>query len=176
MAGVTSLCFHRIPKKEKSEMSSYNEQLLHIVEQYRSTGDEWPASRRQIARWAMDNHLWEPHPSTMLDQFARELGRAMREEYITDPQGRRVRAKHAARIKKEGGEEQYLWGDIRDRERTFMEASLQHRRGGVAQDCRQLKVDLDSFNENFNDGQPIQLSFDFTLDVEELGLALAQLN
>lgn len=158
-------------------MAGYTELLLDIVEKYRRADNPWPATKRQIARWALDHKLWEPHPSTMLDQFARELGRAMREDYITDPQGRSVRAKHVAPFKKEGGEQQYLWGDMRDRQRGFMEIALQHRRNLVLRDCRQLKVDMDSFNQNYNDGEPIQLSFNFTNDIEEMELQnLAKLN
>lgn len=35
-------------------------------------------------------------------------------------------------------------------------------------DCRQLKTDLDSFNENRGESAPIQISFDFTNDLLEL--------
>jgi hypothetical protein len=158
-------------------MASYNDQLLEIVDKYRRAGNSWPATKRQIARWAFDNKLWEPHPSTVLDQFARELGRAMREQYIIDPQGRSVRAKHVALIKKEGGEQEFLWGDMRDRDKEFMPAALQYRRNLIMNDCRQLKIDQDSFNQNYNDGPELQLSFDFTKDIEELELQnLAQLN
>jgi hypothetical protein len=158
-------------------MPTYNEQLLEIVKRYRAAGNSWPATKREIARWALENNLWKPHASAILDQFSRELGRAMREEYFIDPQGRSVRANHVVPIKKEGGEQEFLWGDMRDRQRDFMETSLQHRRGLILRDCRHLKIDLDSFNENYNDGNPVQMSFDFTLDVQELELAnLAKLN
>lgn len=159
-------------------MANYNDQLLDIVRKYRASGNEWPASKRQIALWAMTNNLWKPHHSAMLNQLANELGKAMREEYFTDPQGRDVRAKHVAPFKKEGGEEEeFRWGDMRDRDTDFMETSLQHRRGLILRDCRQLKIDQDSFNQNYNDGAQIQLSFDFTLDVLEMELAnLAKLN
>ena len=42
--------------------------------------------------------LWAPQPSALIRQCAEELSRAMREEYVTDPQGRRVRAKHVATL------------------------------------------------------------------------------
>jgi len=35
-------------------------------------------------------------------------------------------------------------------------------------DCRQLKQDVDSFNENYNSSVSIQMVFDFTEDLEEL--------
>jgi len=37
--------------------------------------------------------------TTKIDICAEELARAMREDYIRDPQGRVVRAKHAARVR-----------------------------------------------------------------------------
>jgi hypothetical protein len=42
---------------------------------------------------------------------------AMREEHIIDPQGRTVRAKHAARFDV-GGQPLVLWADIRSADRT----------------------------------------------------------
>lgn len=35
-------------------------------------------------------------------------------------------------------------------------------------DCRQLKADVDSYNDNRAPDAPIQMSFDFTADIEEL--------
>lgn len=151
-------------------MASYAIQLHQIVNRYIKAGQQWPATTRQIARWAIANGLWKPEPSAVVDQFARELARAMREEYITDPQGRTVRAKHAARIKADSGEQQVFWADIRSASRTHMEIAFQQRRQQIVGDCRQLKLDADSYNQNRNHGEPIELVFDFTLDLEELEL------
>ena len=114
----------------------------------------------------MQNQLWSPHPSAVIAQCADDLARAMREEYITDPQGRRVRAKHAARIEKDG-KQLALWDDIRTASREHMQTALQQRRRQIVGDCVQLRVDADSYNDNRNPQEPIQISFDFTYDVEE---------
>jgi hypothetical protein len=37
-------------------------------------------------------------------------------------------------------------------------------------DCKQLKTDTDSYNENYNAAEPIQMIFDFTEDLAELEL------
>jgi hypothetical protein len=92
----------------------------------------------------------------------------MREEYIVDPQGRTIRAKHAARV-----EQAVLWGDIRTAPRAHMEIAFKQRRQQIVGDCRQLKADVDSFNDNRSPTQPIQMSFDFTRDVLELEAAAA---
>jgi len=145
---------------------NYSKQLQGIVSKYRKAGNSWPASKRGIAAWAVREKLWEPHPNRIISQCADELGRAMREEYITDPQGRRVRAKHVVRSKDQG-EQMALWGDIRTEDRGFMATSFQQRRQGIFGDCHQLKTDLDSFNQNGNQDKPIQIIFDFTVDLEE---------
>jgi hypothetical protein len=36
-------------------MAKLNEQLVKIVEDYRKAGGEWPATREQIAEWAVAN-------------------------------------------------------------------------------------------------------------------------
>jgi hypothetical protein len=51
-----------------------------------------------------------------------------------------------------------------------MRLSLQQRRGYIVGDCKQLKTDLESYNQNNSHGAQIQLSFDFTEDLEELDM------
>lgn len=144
---------------------TFNEQLQKIVNKYIEAGEEWPASTHQIAGWAIKNHLWDAQNATKIDICAEQLARAMREEYIRDPQGRAVRAKHAARVE---GEQKVLWADIRTASRQHMVISLQQRRQQIVGDCRQLKADGDSYNQNNNPGKPIQMIFDFTQDLMEL--------
>jgi hypothetical protein len=103
----------------------------------------------------------------MIDQCADQMSRAMREEYVTDPQGRTVRAKHAARQRR-NGKQLTLWADIRTASREHMAMAFQQRRQQIVGDCRQLAIDVESYNENRNPSEPIQMVFDFTLDLEEL--------
>ena len=144
---------------------NYTEQLQHIVNEYISAGENWPATTHQIAAWAIRKHLWEAQGATVIDLCAEQLARAMREEYIHDPQGRVVRAKHAARV---AGAQTVLWADIRTANREHMTIAFQQRRQQIVGDCRQLKSDVDSYNDNNNPGKPIQMVFDFTEDLSEL--------
>lgn len=81
---------------------SYNEQLQRIVKKYEDAGNPLPATAHDIAIWAIEQGLWEPQRSTVVDRCAEEIARAMREEHITDPQGRRVRVKHVATVERNG--------------------------------------------------------------------------
>ena len=147
-------------------MITLSEQLQGIVRQYVSDNQPWPATARQIAGWAIGKKMWAPPQAQLIGQCAEQIARAMGHEYITDPQGRTVRAKHAARVQ-QNGEQKVLWNDIRNADRPFMQISFQQRRQQIVGDCSQLKADVESFNENSNPGPPIQLSLDFTADVQE---------
>lgn len=150
-----------------------SEQFSAIVAEYRASGERWPATTREMAAWALRTERWVPKRESFVNQLAEQLSRAMREEYFTDEQGRSVRTKHAARFGK-SGEQQVLWADIRTAHPQHMAIAFQQRRQQVVGDCRQLKVDVDSYNENTNPGKPIQMVFNFTEDLAELeALSLA---
>ncbi len=141
---------------------SLTEQMQDITSRYMRSEEPWPATADQIARWAIGKKLWAPQPGSLIKQCAEQLSEAMRAEYFTDPQGRRVRAKHAARIK-----QTTFWADIRTAERKHLAISFQQRRNGILGDCHQLKIDVDSYNQNENPGRQIQMVFDFRTDLAE---------
>lgn len=151
-------------------MFSRTKQLQTILKRYELAGGKVPYSMQSVAAWAMENHLWKPHPAAALRQLTRELSRAAREEYITDAKGRRVRVRHPVR-RKVAGEQTVLWDDIRTAPRTHMELSFRQRRERIVGDCRQLQVDADSYNEAHPEEPDIQLIMDFTYDLLELDAA-----
>lgn len=148
---------------------TYTEQLQKVVADYRTSGQPWPATAHEMAIWAISEGKWHPQHGLMVKKCAEELSDAMREEYFTDPQGRRVRAKHVARYG-EGHAQTPLWEDIRTAPRTHMEIAFQQRRQQILGDCRQLKTDVNSYNDNYSRSDPIQMIFDFTEDLEEMEL------
>lgn len=152
-------------------MSNYKQQLQAIVRDYRLSGSPWPASTAMIAAWAIENERWQAHRALQIRQCSREIGRAMREEYFTDDKGRRVRVKHPVTEEK-GDSQATLWDDIRTAPRAHMEISFKQRRMRVVGDCRQLKMDADSYNDAHRSELPIQIVFDFTEDLAEIEAAM----
>jgi hypothetical protein len=148
--------------------------MQRIIAEYQKAGEHWPTTAIEIARWAINKKLWDIHPGKIVRQCADQLAQAMRDEYIDDPQGRRIRAKHVAPYPTKDGKSELLWDDIRTASRNHMESAFANRRQQIVMDCRQLKLDLDSYNQNFNSGQPIQGVFDFTDDLTELELGAQQ--
>ncbi len=146
--------------------------LQGLVEQYRRQNGVSAVNLREVAAWAVRNGLWEVGRSSSVNILSRALANALREEYFRDPQGRRVRKKHAQRIVNEivdGRHEQLVfWHDITEASRPEMQAAFQQRRRGIVMDCNQLKQDVDSYNENYNSSVPIQMVFDFTEDLKDI--------
>jgi hypothetical protein len=153
----------------KESSMSLIEQNQKIVAKYRESGQVWPATAVDIARWAISKKLWDIHPARVVRQCADQIAEAMRQEYITDPQGRRVRVKHVAPYE-EKGQMLLKWDDMRSASHGHMSTSFAYKRQLIVSDCRQLKLEIDSYNENYNTGRPIQGIFDFTDDMTELEL------
>lgn len=153
-------------------MATYNKQMQKIVEDYRLSGEAWPAQSKTIAAWAIRTGRWKLPDSAAITKCAEDVSAAMRDEYMTDKKGRRVRLLHPA-TKGKPGEQITLWDDIRTAPREHMQLSFQQRRRAIVGDCRQLKSDVDSYNDAHTEIEPIQAVFDFTQDLAELEAANA---
>jgi len=148
-------------------MSTYNEQMQKRADQYLKETGSTVFTTRDLAGWAIKNKFWEPHPSILVKQCAEEFSKALREQYMTDPRGRRVRAKHVAMVE-QGKKQIPLWADIRTASKDHMERAFQLRRQQVVGDCRQLKNDLDSYNQYYNkQGEQLRIIFDFREDLAD---------
>lgn len=141
------------------------EYLQTVVQNYIDDGQTWPAPLRDVAKWAIRRNLWQPPLELVETKCAEDLATALRSEYAYDPQGRKIRTKHAA-IDPKHPEQGVLWADIRTASEEHMQRSFEMRRNQIIGDCKQLKLDLDSYNENQLPVHPIQMSFDFTNDLQ----------
>ena len=150
----------------KRKPGSYYARLQKLADEYFAESGAASASTREIAVWMIRNNKWEAPDDIVLHACQEDFAKALREQFIEDETGHAVRAKHAARIKR-NGEQQYLWADIRRAPKGHMEIAFQQRRQQIVGDCRQLKRDVDFFNNLHPDNEPVQMVFDFTEDVAE---------
>ncbi len=145
---------------------SYNEKLQKLADKYYTETGKEKASAKEIALWAISTKQWEPPQDLIISKCREDFSRAMREQHIIDDSGKTIRAKHVARIIR-GDKQLHLWADIRNAPRSHMEKSFQQRRVQIVGDCRQLKRDMDYYNQQHPSESPIQLVFDFRDDIEE---------
>ena len=151
-------------------MTAYSNEIKSYIERYRrEVNSSALIDPHELAAWAYNNGLHKPNPATVIDLIARDIAKSFREEYRTDKQGRRYRAKHAVR-KKKGDKTLSLWADLDDIKapHSHFQKSFAQRRSQVVGDCFQLKTDADVYNDNRSPKDPIQVVLDFTRDVEEL--------
>lgn len=81
-----------------------------------------------------------------------------------------VRARHSIReVKEVAGKkvQQTFWDHHRTMSHAFAERSFQQRRQQIVGDCKQLKLDVDSYNDRSDDTKKIQLILNFTYDIAE---------
>jgi hypothetical protein len=151
-------------------MANYNQQMQDLFRRYQTEVSSDPVDLRQVAAWAVREKLWEPRISDVHARFAEDMATALREEFRTDKAGRRYRAKHAVRSSCDG--KQYsFWADIDSAPRSHMEKAFAQRRRQIVQDCHQLKLDHDHFNEAHPEEKQLSLILDFTDDVAEMLVA-----
>ena len=147
-------------------METYKKKLQQFTRQFERATGKTTYSAKEAARWVIDRGLWKPPDTIALQKCAEDLSSAWREDYVTDPQGRRVRRRHAFLLS-ENGEQLHLWGDWERLNTNQMALAFQGRRKQIVGECRQLKNDVDSYNENYNKRADIPISFNFNLDLEE---------
>lgn len=93
----------------------------------------------------------------------------MRSEMVTDPQGRTVHAKRCADIKQvdESGKlvQKTFWFDTSTRTAKLMRISQQQWRNRILGECKQHRVEEESFNDNNKEGAKIQSCLNFEPDL-----------
>jgi hypothetical protein len=147
-------------------MATFNDQILKIVEDYREAGMPWPASKTEIGEWAVANDRYQLTRGMAINQAADKIGRAMGLDHVRDKKGRSIRRYYSARVR-ENGQLVMKWDDY-NASRPFMEVSSANRRNQILGECRQLKTDMDSYSERKCPEAPIQVNFNFNIDLEEL--------
>jgi len=147
---------------------NYTKQMQQIVSDYRTAWQPWPATAKEIAAWAIANRRWAMPTTAVINRCSQDVAEAMGELYFTDSSGRRVRALHPATVSRQG----VLcteWDDLRTASRSHMALSYQQHRRRIVGECRELNTARMSWNDLHAKEQPIQISFDFTMDLAELG-------
>src|SRR5438105_14909964 len=94
-------------------MATFTEQILRIVEDYRAAGEPWPATKVQMAEWAVANERYQLTRGMAVSQCAEKIARAMGLEHIKDKKGRSVRKYYAAGIR-ENGQLVMKWDDLNE--------------------------------------------------------------
>jgi hypothetical protein len=146
---------------------TYAQRLQDMVNKYREEVHGGPLDLAEIAHWMIREDQWKPPRRDAAKILQRDIARALREEYCDDPQGRRVRRKHAFRVK-DAVRQQTFWVDLFEARPKEIRLAFQQRRRSILGDCTQLSTDVASYNDNNAFHAHIQMSFNFETDLAEL--------
>lgn len=152
-------------------MATKNEQIAAVLDRYIDEVNPDPVSLDEVVDWVLRNGLYRPEPQDIRKMCREALAAGARAQKRFD--GKRwYRAKHAVRTNI-GGVQLNLWADIdKNASRSFMEKSLGQRRRGVVNDCFNMKMDADHYNETNPTQLPLNFVYDFTEDISELEAAM----
>jgi hypothetical protein len=150
----------------KTKTSPGNSYMLRIVQEFLAQGGTEPIDLDELATYAIATQRFD-QKAKMRQLCKRAFSKAFREQYHTDPQGRSVRTRHAVTEMLPDGTQKVLWGDMRHEPEEFVQTAVQQRRRHIVGECRGLKRDVDSFNDNNAFGATIQLDLDFGQDIAE---------
>jgi hypothetical protein len=150
--------------------------MLYVLEQYkRAFPDEAPPlDPGRVAIWGYEKGIWRPTDTDPREVLRRKLVRALRHQYITDPQGREVHANFSA-------VEEVMTSDGPKRRSKFyavFQAPPEVARQALALDRKQalttvlqMKLDFDSYNDNNEFGAMLDpLDVNFQKDLDEMSL------
>lgn len=154
-------------------MATFSEQMQAIFDRFTVEVSTDPVSLDEVAAWAIERGLYRPAPRDIVKICRDALADSLRQEKRIDAKGRKYRAKHSIRTWIEG-QQLSLWADIDTAPRSFLEKSFGQRRKSIVDDCFQIKQDVDHFNDEHPEEEPIQMIIDFTDDVAEIEAAARQ--
>ncbi|MGA3172379.1 MAG: hypothetical protein ABSE62_15360 [Chthoniobacteraceae bacterium] len=156
-------------------MQYFNSRMQEYIEEYRRKVEDGELAPMDIAEWIIAEKGYEPTPQETLILCAREVSRAMRTQFYTDPDGNRVRRKYAVRrlVTQADGSQKMMpfWCDIDIATPQFMLESFRQQREQVADYLWRMKQNAESYNKFYNKSRPVQIEMNFAEDMKLRGFS-----
>jgi hypothetical protein len=158
----------------RSERAS--RKMVFLMEKYAEAfpSESLPLDPRKVASWAYDTGMWRPKETPPKEVLRRKLCRALRHQYVHDPQGREVRANFATIEEVEtpdGPKRMSKFYPIFKAPPEVVRQALALDRRQALTTAVQMKIDFDSYNDNNEFGATLPpLDLDFNRDIEEMSL------
>jgi hypothetical protein len=133
-----------------------------------------PIDPKRVADWAWERGLWKPTETDPREVLRRKLSRALRHEYITDPQNREVRASFASVeevMTSDGPKRMARYYPIFEAPADVARQHFQLERRIAVENASQLSLDLQSYNDNNKFGAILpSIDWNISKDMEEMNL------
>ena len=131
-----------------------------------------PIDPKRVADWAWANRLWVPIDTAPVEVLRRKISRALRHEYITDPQNREVRASFAAVqevMTPDGPKRMARYYPSFQAPPEIARQHFQLERRQMVENAAQMVLDLQSYNDNNVFGATLPpVDLNIANDIDEL--------
>jgi hypothetical protein len=99
------------------------------------------------AAWAVHTKRYQRLPPTMEQMCKQDMRRALQQSHYIDPQGNKVKTKHAVKLEVKG-EQLRLYIDIRDAKPEIMQKSFNQNWERIGNDVKRHSIDKQSYDNN----------------------------
>jgi hypothetical protein len=139
--------------------------MRRILDEYEAAGNPWPPIAKEVAKWAVATNRYDVDAKAKVTACAKDLAEAFGSDHFIDGSGRKVRRMAVAPrvVIDDDGKKitRYEWDHVHSATPEHMLQSFRMRYKQCKGDVRQLKNDIEFYNENcLRDGYE-QICFDF---------------
>jgi len=153
-------------RSTRSSSAQYVQQMMKIIDEFAEETGKKLYDLHEVAAWAYHKRKLQPRPRNIINDLAKQLATAARQDYIEDENGGSVRQRHAVK-KKLHGKQSTFWFMMEDATPEDMRLSAQARRRGTLADVLQIDRDMRYYNKHYNPGDQILIDYNFNKDIEE---------
>jgi hypothetical protein len=146
--------------------TKFKVQMLDIMEDWAISRGADAIDVDEASDWALENGRYERAPISAKQQCMQDMRRALQQASFLDPQGNKVRAKHAVRNWK--GQQTTLYPDVRTGKPAMMKEAFRQSWDGIANDVKRHSIEKQSYDLNNPYGTILPMfNYDFNKQAEE---------
>lgn len=142
-------------------MATITVKLNDIMEEWASAHGTDTIDVDQAAEWAVRTGRYQREPISAEKQCKQDMRRALQQDNYLDPQGNKVRTKHA--VKNYKGQQTSLWVDVRIGKPAIVKEAFEQSWQGIANDVKRHSIEKQSYDLNNAYGATLPL-FDYNFN------------
>lgn len=146
---------------------AFNQRMLEIMQEWQSEHNSELIDIDAAAKWAVETKRYQRIPPTMEQQCRIDMRRALQQSHYIDPQGNKVRAKHAVKLEY-NGEQITLYVDSRTAKPDLMQKTFDQIWQAIGNDVKRHSIEKQSYDLNNPYGETLSLfDYNFNAQAEE---------
>ncbi len=126
--------------------TTFNVKMLDMMEDWATLHGADSIDPDECADWMVDTGLYHREPISAKQQCKKDIRKILQQDTYMDPQGNKVRTKHA--VKNWKGKQGTLYPDVRTGKPDMLEEAFQQSWTGIANDVKRHAIEKQSYDDN----------------------------